>query len=208
MSDIFSEKNIFKGNFFWSNPTKMYSKSYICGFCNDKVSSDQGYGIDNFSGEADASQGKGIYICPSCKAPTYFSIDGNQIPGILIGNSILDAPKELESLYTEARNSYSVGAYTGTVLLARKMLMNLAVSLGDKEGKAFYDHISFLSDNHYIPKSSESWVDYIRKQGNEATHKVKLKTAEEAETLLKFIEMLLKIHFEYPAHISSDKNDR
>ena len=195
--------NMFGGEFYWNNTYRLAPKGYVCGFCSKDVSSDQGYSISSFNGNGEAVHLKGIYICPSCKGPTFFDIMDNQLPGILVGNSVLNVPEDINGLYTEARKSYSAGAYTGSVLLSRKMLMNLGVNFGAVEGKSFEYYVDYLLDEGYIPKNSKDWVNHIRLHGNTATHKVKLKTAKEAETLLTFIEMLLKINFEYPSHISS-----
>lgn len=178
-------------------------KNFVCGFCGDKVSSDMGYKIGEHGDGSGTIVGKGIFICPSCKAPTFFEpVYDNQHPGKKIGETITNLQDQnIATLYDEARNSFSVGAYTGVVLLSRKMLMNLSVVFGAEEGKSFVYYVNFLEDNHYIPKSTRTWVDSIRSQGNEATHKIDLKSEEEAQMILKFVEMLLKIHFEYPQYI-------
>jgi hypothetical protein len=205
MSDIQLTEDLFGSSFYWNDAKRLSSKAYICGFCNDKVSSDIGFSVSAYyNGQTRLSHQKGIYICPSCSGPTFFDYkeENNQLPGVLIGHSIDNIPEEINYIYDEARRSYSVGAYTGSVLLSRKMLMNIAVHLGKsqgvKEGESFVYYVNFLEQNGHIPTATLSWVDHIRKQGNEATHKIDVKTAENAENLLNFIEMLLKINFEYP----------
>lgn len=201
-------KKIFGSDFHWSDPERVASMSYLCGFCNDKVSSDKGYKINNFSdGSGNTFHYKGIYICPSCKGPTFFDFNERQFPGKMIGNFVEEVPPQIASLYTEARNSFSGGAYTGTVLLARKMLMNIAVHFGADENKNFIFYVNYLSDEGYINKSNRGWIDYIRLQGNEATHKIELKSEKEAENILKFIEMLLKTNYEYPSYVISSKEN-
>lgn len=189
----------------WDNTQlkKVNAKNFICGFCGDKVSSDMGFRIGENPDGSRILDGKGIFICPSCKAPTFFEpFYDRQHPGQKIGESIKNLEdKSIATLYDEARNSFAAGAYTGVVLLSRKMLMNLSVVFGAEEGNSFVYYVNFLEENHYIPKSTRAWVDSIRSQGNEATHRIDLKTKEEAQMILKFIEMLLKIHFEYPQYI-------
>ncbi|MCU1913515.1 DUF4145 domain-containing protein [Enterococcus faecium] len=46
------------------------------------------------------------------------------------------------------------------------------------------------------PKSKK-WVDEIRKEGNSATHNKEPKNKEEATKILRFLEMLLLINFEF-----------
>ncbi len=208
MSNIDLTVDLFGDSFNWNEARHLSAKSYICGFCNDKVSSEQGFSVSSFfNGATRVAHQRGIYICPSCSGPTFFDFkeENNQLPGVLIGHSIANIPEEINYIYYEARRSYSVGAYTGSVLLSRKMLMNITVYLGKtqgvEEGKSFAYYVDFLEKNGHIPLATLGWVDHIRKQGNEATHKIDVKTAEDAENLLLFIEMLLKINFEYPSKI-------
>jgi hypothetical protein len=55
------------------------------------------------------------------------------------------------------------------------------------------------TDQGYVPRGGRGWVDQIRQIGNEATHEIDFKTADEAERLLGFLEMLLKFIYEFPA---------
>lgn len=199
----------FGGSLFWNDLDGLNARSYVCGFCNDKVSSAEGYALRTHQNElSGVLYQRGIYICPSCSGPTFFNLRDEQVPGILIGQSVKGVPEKIEALYNEARSSYSVGAYTGSVLLSRKMLMNLAVEFGAPAGKNFYEYVDFLVTDGHVPKTSRAWVDHIRTEGNEATHKIELKSDTEAATLLKFIEMLLKINFEYLLQVSEDpQND-
>jgi hypothetical protein len=79
--------------------------------------------------------------------------------------------------------------------------MHIAVGRGAKEGKSFIDYVNYLSDNHYIPPDAKDWVDHIRRKGNEANHEIKIMTPDDAQDLISFIEMLLKIIYEFPANI-------
>lgn len=106
-------------------------------------------------------------------------------------------------MYDEARNSYSVSAYTGVVLLCRKLLMNIAVELGADSGKRFIEYVDYLDENHYISRNSKIWVDKIRTTGNEATHETVIKSKEDATNLIKFCEMIMKTNFEYPSILDS-----
>ena len=65
----------------------------------------------------------------------------------------------------------------------------------------FIEYVQFLSDKNYIPPDARAWVDHIRKKGNEANHEIVIMTKTEAEDLLDFIGMLLKIVYQFPATI-------
>ncbi|MCT7650544.1 DUF4145 domain-containing protein [Aliarcobacter butzleri] len=98
----------------------------------------------------------------------------------------------------KARRCTGEGCYTGAVLLCRKMLMNIAVVQGAKEGLKFIEYVTYLSDNGYTPPNGKHWVDHIRKKGNEATHEIAVMNEDDAKELIIFIEMLLRFIYEFP----------
>lgn len=142
-----------------------------------------------------------VYICPHCDKPTHFH-GPYQTPGTPPGRPVSHLPPEINSLYDEARTCAGAGAHTGSVLLCRKLLMNIGVQEGAAEGKSFVHYVDFLADKGYIPPNGRGWVDHIRKKGNEATHEIALMTKADAEELLTFTEMLLKFVYEFPSSIS------
>jgi len=201
-------EDLFGSSFYWDDLEDLHSRSYTCGHCNHLVSSDKGLGIsDASSGRNRDLNYRGLYICPSCQGPTFFDPSHRQFPGVMIGENVKHLPVDIDLLYKEARNSFSVGSYTATVLLARKMLMNIAVNFGAKEDQSFVFYVDYLSQEGYINASNKGWVDYIRRQGNLATHKIELKEAEEASNILKFTELLLKTNYEYPAYVAPPVSD-
>ncbi len=79
--------------------------------------------------------------------------------------------------------------------------MHIAVAKSAKGGKNFIEYVEYLSDNNYIPPDAKSWVDHIRKKGNEANHEIVIMEKEDAKDLLDFVGMLLKIIYEFPANL-------
>jgi len=79
--------------------------------------------------------------------------------------------------------------------------MHLAVSLGAAQGEPFINYVQYLADNHYVPPGAKGWVDHIRKKGNEANHEITLMVQADAEELLAFVQMLLKVIYEFPASV-------
>ena len=190
----------------WPNIKTLESKSYTCGYCGNSLASDKGY-IATVPGREDIIL-EYIYICHHCLKPTYFDSKQNQIPGPPYGNNVNNIPSpEVKALYNEARNCTGCNSYTASVLCCRKLLMNIAVSKGAKEGSSFINYIEFLSSKGYIPPNGKDWVDHIRKKGNEATHEISIMKKEDAEELIIFIEMLLKFIYEFPAIIKSKTPD-
>lgn len=175
----------------WNAIGNLPSKHYTCGHCGHPIASQLG------------AAGNGlIYFCHFCDKPTYFGPSGEQVPGIPYGAQVSDIDDDgVHQLYEEARKCTSACAYTSAVLSCRKLLMHIAVGRGAKEGKSFIDYVNYLADNHYIPPDAKDWVDHIRKKGNEANHEIKIMNPEDAEDLISFIEMLLRLIYEFPANI-------
>lgn len=116
-----------------------------------------------------------IYICHHCDNPTYFSYDGDRVPGSAFGGAVEHVPKQdVQPLYEEARNCMKVNAYTAAILCCRKLLMNIAVAQGAGEGLSFAAYVDYLADQGYLPPNGKKWVSHIRKKGNEATHEIKI----------------------------------
>jgi hypothetical protein len=138
-----------------------------------------------------------ILICPTCAKPTYFE-GVNQVPGVAYGRPVQHLPADLDEVYTEARNCMAVNAFVPAVLTARTILMHIAVEQKADEGKDFKYYVDFLVNGGFVPPNATKWVDHIRKKGNDATHRIDLMTRDDAEKVLRFIEMILLFLYEYP----------
>lgn len=182
----------------WQKIDSPTTRSYFCHFCGHKVASDKGW----FATTRISNRLAYIFVCPSCKRPTFFDDDGKQVPAPRIGNAVKGiTDKEVEALYNEARDCTMVGANTAAVLLSRKLLMNIAVHHGAQPGKTFIEYIDYLADNGFVPPNGRVWVDQIRKKGNEATHEIPQVTQQDAKQILTFVEMLLKFVYEFPSMV-------
>jgi hypothetical protein len=189
-----------KGRYNWQYLQELENRSYRCGYCNDQISSNKGLKLGEHK-DGSGKQRGGLYICTNCNGPTFFNIDNVRFPSVAFGNSVQHLPKELESLYNEARRCSAQACFTAAVLLCRKALMNIAVSQGAKENLRFIEYVNYLSENGYTPPNGKHWVDHIRKKGNEATHEIALMDEADAKDLICFVEMLLKFIYEFPASI-------
>ncbi len=142
-----------------------------------------------------------IYICHSCNKPTF--IFGDEItPSAPLGNAVQKLPQDIEEVYEEIRQATSVNSYTAAVMVARKLLMHIAVEKGAEENKAFQYYVGYLESNHYTPPNSNVWVDKIRQLGNEANHEIVIMTRDQAHLILTFLEMLLKFIYEFPSDLA------
>jgi DNA-directed RNA polymerase subunit RPC12/RpoP len=178
----------------WENLVTLSPKLYRCGHCSEKVSSEKGYYAKNEEGY--------IFVCPNCSRPTYFSGE-KQYPGSLFGEKVKDVPKDIEALYDEARQCFSVFSFTASVMACRKLIMHIAVQKGEKPNLSFKEYVEFLDAQHFIPPDGKTWVDHIRDKSNEANHEIKIMKKEDAEDLIIFIEMLLKFIYEFPSRIKA-----
>ncbi len=177
----------------WSQWQNLNSRQFRCGHCSSLVGSSLGF--------VHQSGQRFIYVCPHCDQPTYFDHTNKPLPGVPFGSPVGHLPADIEALYNEARQCTSASSYTAAVLLCRKLLMNLAVSLKAKTGEPFVFYVEYLAANGYVPPNGKGWVDHIRKKGNEATHEIVLMQQRDAEDLIGFTEMLLKFIYEFPAKV-------
>lgn len=179
---------------YWQQIQTINSKSYECS-CGNQVASEKGW-------HTIMNPHWYIYVCPMCNKPTLFKPGEEQVPGNRFGKTITDiSDSDVANLYEEARDSFSVNAFTNVVLACRKLLMHIAVAQGAEEGKNFTEYVQYLADQHIIPATSIDWVDHIRQKGNEANHEIKIMTRTEAENLLTFSAMLLQMIYEFPARL-------
>jgi hypothetical protein len=182
----------------WHQPQAIPSRSYVCGHCGNDVASEKGW-HGTWKGHNSRAF---VYICHRCTGTTFFDADERQSPGVSFGNSIADVDdRSVSALYDEARGSFSASSYTATVLCCRKLLMHVAVAKGAKQNESFASYVQFLADSHYVPPDAKPWVDHIRSKGNEANHEILISSREDAEELISFSEMLLKVIFEFPAAV-------
>jgi len=179
----------------WGNVTALPSKSYTCGHCGKSLASQRGY-----SASYAPNWTTWIYICHVCHRPTYFDPAGEQIPGVAFGDEVGDIDDaKVSELYAEARRAIGANCFTASVLCCRKLLMHIAVDLKAKENETFAFYVDYLAEKNFIPPGAKSWVDHIRKTANEANHEITLMERKDAEELVTFLEMLLKIIYEFPA---------
>jgi hypothetical protein len=139
-----------------------------------------------------------IAICSRCNFPTFLGPDGVLVPGPKTGERVEHLPPEVSELWDQARACMSVGAHTAAVLLGRKLLMHIAVEQGAAENEKFAAYVTYLADNGIVTAAMKDWVDEIRGLGNDANHEIVLMSNEQAEELLTFVGMLLKVVYEYP----------
>ncbi|MGE3975879.1 MAG: DUF4145 domain-containing protein [Bdellovibrionales bacterium] len=176
----------------WQGVNSVGEKSFDCGHCGSHVGPSIG-----FIGRHQSNGYQGlIMICPKCTLPTSLTIAG-QIPGPQYGEIVSGiTDTNVKALYDEARKCFAAHSYTGSVMVARKILMNLAVQHGAEENLNFIEYVNYLASNGWVPPNGKKWVDQIRKKGNDANHELQIMSKEDAEQVLRFLAMLLKFMYE------------
>lgn len=185
----------------WEDTVAIEGESFDCGYCNSLTAPAHGYVTKGYNIN-DFFLGARILICPNCKNPTFIDEFNTQFPSANnIMSNIKYLPDEVQELYKEVCDSFSVHAYTGASILARKMIMNIAIEKEAKEDKKFAYYVEFLVENAVVPKSAEKWLNTIRKNGNEAAHKTQKSSMEETEKIINFLEILLRSVYEFEGEI-------
>jgi hypothetical protein len=183
----------------WENAKKLDSRTYICGYCGRSLASELGYvGFFRNNPGSTTLAHYYLYVCHHCNNPTYFAENGKQVPGCAPFEPVQHLPsKELEALYSEARDCFKLNAYTSVVMCCRKILMNVANQQGADEGLDFKAYVDYINSKHLVPANCKFMVAKIRDMGGEANHKIEAQSKDDATRALDFVQMLLKNTYEY-----------
>lgn len=172
----------------WYNVVGLASKEFTCWNCGNKVASDYGYKTINHVCK--------IYICPHCYAPHIEDVRGTIIPSVRPGKAIKKLPEDVNQIYEEARTCFGAGAYTATVMLLRKILMNIAVAEGAETNLKFFQYVEYLCAEGIVHKKQQKQAEEIKDLGNAANHEIESRTKSDAEKMLKLIELILINNYE------------
>ncbi|UDB49877.1 DUF4145 domain-containing protein [Bacillus safensis] len=184
----------------WINTVDMEGERFSCGYCNSLTAPNFGYITSEYN-ISEYHVVPRILICPNCNKATYLDEFNQQYPPANSMRNIKHLPSDVQELYKEVCDSYSVHAYTGASILARKMIMNVAVEKEAKKGKNFVYYVEFLVDNAVVPKSTKKWLDAVRENGNEAAHETQKSSREDTEKIINFLEILLRSVYEFEGEI-------
>jgi hypothetical protein len=163
--------------------------AFVCGHCGREVSG----AVVALASENGLTR---WLQCPICGEGSVEDSKGVISPGAPIGPDIDGLPPEVAEAYQEARRCMSVGAFTASELVCRKILMHIAVDKGAAEGEAFASYLSHLEAQGYVTPPMRRWVDQIRSHGNESTHRLARPSRERAEGTLMFTAELLRLTYE------------
>ncbi len=180
----------------WKGAQRVEPSRYECGHCDSRVGPDTGWELLDPTGGKPLAK---ILICSYCNKPTYLErASGRQVPGTLFGEAVSYLPDNVQTLYDEVRRGMSIGAYTASVLACRSLIMYVAVEKNAGTDSTFKYYVNYLADEGYVTRESKPWVDKIRDEGGRAAHDIEPFTKDYAEEIVTFVEMLLKLIYEYP----------
>ena len=181
----------------WKNAVVLPSHYFKCGYCSTNVAPKEGYLTDQGS---TVGTNPLVYICSGCGRPTFIHQE-TQTPSPSLSAEVSKLEGEINTIYEEARQCTTVGAFTSAILTCRKIVMHVAVEKGAEKNLSFVQYVDHLKDKGWMPPNAHDWVDEIRKQGNEANHEIVIKTQADAEQVMGFVEMLLRFMYELPARV-------
>lgn len=199
-------KNFFKNydasHIHFSQSDGIKVRSIKCGYCENTVAPNSGFNMIYRADDAPSYHGTclaTIYECPLCGCPTIFYTETEEtIPGELWGRTIKNLPDSIAKLYDECRTCYANQCYTASQMIARTLLMHIAVEQGSVEELSFAKYVNYLEERNFIPPNGKKWVDYIRKTGNVANHEIVIKEKEETKRVITFLSSLLMFIYELP----------
>ena len=86
-------------------------------------------------------------------------------------DSLEDLEGEIIAEYTDAAKCLSNNLYTPTAMVCRKILMLVAIDRYAPTDKSYEEYVNYLEEKRYITDQMKSWINLIRKHGNDANHK-------------------------------------
>ncbi len=184
------------------------SEPCYCGHCNNKIGLDvylKIYNVvNNDQGLAKYIQKYSVGVCPLCGAPIILNKENNNVlPAMREFDEISFLPKDVETLYNEMRDAYSVQSYTCCVISGRTLLANVAVEEGAEENKSFKHYVDYLVDKYLPATKNKPWLDKVRELGNDSAHKMIIADKEQAKISLTFINAILKNIYEFPNSVNN-----
>jgi hypothetical protein len=141
-----------------------------------------------------------IGICNSCHEPVLI-LNRCQViyPTSMPSPTDVRIPEPMRTDLIEAKTCFSVAAYRGCAVLARRAMQTTCIEKGAKKGE-LKSQLVELKSNGTITKDLHEWADVVRWVGNDAAHPNKDQvTKDDAEDILKLSEQFLHVIYVAPA---------
>lgn len=79
--------------------------------------------------------------------------------------------------------------------------MHVAIDLKATENQSFAGYIEYLDTNRFVPPTVKTYLDRVRQLGNRAAHDIDPVDPAEIEKLLAFVEVLLRLIYDFPSRL-------
>lgn len=183
----------------WHGRVSLAIRRFTCGYCGFETGTQTGF-------RTESNPVHTIHMCGSCNRPTYFEPAQSgeadqQMPPPKVGKTVQHVPADVAAFYDEVRKATSAGAYTAAVTVARTLLAKVAVNLTAPVGESFLFYVNWLETKGFTTAPMKPWVDHVRAQANISAHELKLMDLAEGTRSLAFVEMLLRIVYEFPGNV-------
>lgn len=107
-------------------------------------------------------------------------------------------PPDLAQLFDEAGRAFAAGAYTAVAMVCRKALMACACHEGDTDGKSFTAYVDFIIGSVLTFPKAKDAIDKLRTIGNEANHKIRFVSRDDARRALDVVKYMLNTIYSIP----------
>lgn len=182
--------------------TRENGVQFSCGFCGGNANPSQKLVGAIRDGAGNRPLFGVIRTCPRCGQPSFFrEEDGFQSPAPMVGAFISHLPREIETLYNEARECITANSPNACAMVCRKIILHVAADKGFKPSSygAFQKSVEFVYEQNIMPSGSKEWVDVIRSIGNDANHEIELIDEDLARLALQFTQQMLENVYRSPA---------
>jgi hypothetical protein len=141
-----------------------------------------------------------IGVCNYCNAPVLVQNDAATVyPHPLPQPTDGNVPEDIRADLDEAKMCFSVSAWRGAAVMARRAMQSAAIEKGSTK-KQLVEQIAELAAGGKITVDLKEWADVVRWIGNDAAHPGgEPVSREDAEQVLKLAEQFLHVLYVAPA---------
>ncbi|HIP21918.1 MAG TPA: DUF4145 domain-containing protein [Candidatus Pacebacteria bacterium] len=148
-------------------------------------------------------------VCNYCNNPVLILGRGDRIyPTPLPSPTDKNIPEAIRNDLDEAKMCFSVSAWRGAAVMARRAIQSAAIEKGATKSR-LVGQIEELKNKGLITVDLKEWADVVRWVGNDAAHPGNDNvTRDDAEDILKLAEQFLHVLYVTPALAKARKKKR
>jgi len=148
-------------------------------------------------------------VCNCCNNPVLILGYGDRIyPTPLPSPTDKNIPEAIRNDLDEAKMCFSVSAWRGAAVMARRAIQSAAIEKGATKSR-LVDQIEELKNKGLITVDLKEWADVVRWVGNDAAHPGNDNvTRDDAKDILDLAEQFLHVLYVTPALAKARKKKR